>query len=490
MALASADRLSTGVSGLDQVLHGGVIANRSYMLRGRAGSGKTILGFHFLQEGVESGERALFINLEEDIGDLKANAAALGFDTDAIEFLDLSPTADVFTEDQSYEVFETAEVEQEPLTDEIVAGVTEFNPDRVVVDPVTQLRFLTSDDYEFRKQIVGFMRFLKEQDATVLFTVQETETLPTEDLEFVTDGTIVLELDRHGRTIRAPKFRGSPTQSGTHAYRITDDGILVFPALEPGEHDSGFAGEQVSSGVPEIDQLLGGGISRGTVSIFSGPTGVGKTTLGTQFMKEAAGRGERSVIYLFEESKDTFLTRSRAINIPVDEMIERGTLDVIEVEALKQSPQEFARMVRTEVEDRDTQIVMIDGISGYRLTLQGGEETMLQRMHTLGRYLNNMGVTTVFIDETKNITGEFNATQENISYLADNIIFLRHLELRGELRKAIGVLKKRTSDFERTLREFNITEHGITVGEPLSGVRNILSGTPELVDDEDGQSGI
>ncbi|WP_436900276.1 ATPase domain-containing protein [Halovenus halobia] len=485
MTSAVTDRLSTGVLGLDEVLHGGFIANRSYMLRGQPGSGKTILGFHFLQDGVDSGEQTLFINLEEDLDDLKANAEALGFDTEAIEFLDLSPTADVFTEDQSYEVFETAEVEQQPLTDKIVDAVTEIGPDRVVVDPVTQLRFLTADDYQFRKQIVGFMRFLKAQDATVLFTVQDTESLPTEDLEFITDGTVVLELDQYGRTIRAPKFRGSPTQSGTHTYRITDEGIRVFPALEPGDYTRAFTGEQIPSGIPEVDQLLGGGISRGTVSIFSGPTGVGKTTLGTQFMKEAAGRGERSVIYLFEESRDTFLTRSQAVNIPVEEMLERGTLQVTEVEALEQSPQEFARMVRTEVEDHDTQIVMVDGISGYRLTLQGGEDSMLQRMHALGRYLNNMGVTTLFIDETKTITGEFNATQENISYLADNIVFLRHLEIQGELRKAIGVLKKRTGDFERTLREFNITEHGITVGEPLSGMRNILSGTPELVDHEE-----
>jgi circadian clock protein KaiC len=255
----------------------------------------------------------------------------------------------------------------------------------------------------------------------------------------------------------------------------------VYPALEPSRHESEYRAESVSSGVPEIDELLNGGLSRGTVSIISGPTGVGKTTLGTQFMKEAAGRGERSVIYLFEEGTETFMNRSKAVNIPVDDMIERGTLEVIEVEALERSPQEFAHMVRTEIEENSTDIVMIDGIAGYKLTLRGEDDTMLQRMHALGRYLNNMGVTTVFVDETKNITGEFNATQENISYLADNIVFLRHLEVEGELQKAIGVLKKRTSDFERTLRQFQITGHGIKVGEPLTGMRGILSGTPEMI---------
>mgnify|MGYP006285750035 FL=1 len=479
------ERASTGIAGLDEVLSGGVIPARSYMVRGPAGSGKTILSLHFLQQGIDEGETALFINLEEDLRDLKANAAALGFDTDAIEFLDLSPNADAFVEDESYEVFEPAEVEREPLTDRIVEGVRAVDPDRVVVDPLTQLRFLLSDDYQFRKQVVGFMRFLKDQRATVLFTVQNTPSLPTDDLEFITDGTIRLDAASYGKTVRVPKFRGSETQSGDHAYRITESGIEVYPALQPGAyHGDDGEFEQISSGIPEVDELLHGGIERGTVSIVSGPTGVGKTTLSTQFMKEAAGRGERSVIYLFEETRETFLARSRAVNIPVDQMMEKGTLEVVEVEALERSPQEFVRMVRGEVEERDADIVMVDGIAGYRLTLRGEGDQMIQQIHALGRYLKNAGVTGIFVDETRNVTGEFHATMENVSYLADNILFLRHLELEGEIRKAIGVLKKRTSDFERTIREFRITEHGITVGEPMSGLRGILSGTPEVVDRE------
>ena len=480
------ERVSTGITGLDEILSGGLVPERSYMVRGRAGSGKTILSLHFLQRGVEEGETSLFINLEEDARDLKANAAALGFDTAGIEFLDLSPTADVFTEDQSYEVFAPEEVESEPLTDRIVEGVTKVDPDRVVVDPLTQLRFLLSDDYQFRKQVVGFMRFLKDRGATVVFTVQDTDSLPTDDLEFITDGSIHLGAEEYGKTIDVPKFRGSSTLSGDHAYRVTDDGVEVYPALQPGKHDGQFAFEQISSGIDGVDDLLHGGLERGTVSIVSGPTGVGKTTLSTQFMKQAAERGERSVIYLFEENRGTFLTRSRAVGIPVDEMLERGTLQVNEVEALERSPQEFARMVREEVEERGAEIVMVDGVAGYRLTLRGEEGMMLEQMHALGRYLKNMGVTAVFIDETRNITGEFQATVENISYLADNIVFLRHLEVQGEMRKAIGVLKKRTSDFERTIREFRITSDGVRVGEPMTGLRGILSGTPEIVDDAAG----
>jgi circadian clock protein KaiC len=483
--MASTSRLSTGIGGLDEILHGGFISERNYMLRGPAGSGKTILGFHFLEAGLENDETCLFINLEEDVDDLRANAAALGFETASVEFLDLSPTPEAFTEDDSYNVFEAAEVEQEPLAADIVDTVEAVDPDRVVVDPLTQFRYLTADDYQFRKQVVGFMRYLKGQGATVAFTVQDVRDLPTEDLEFIADGTINLESSPYGRSVTVPKFRGSPTRGGDHTYRITDDGLRVFPSLEPGGAAVDFPSESVSTGIPEVDELLHGGLERGTVSVVSGPSGVGKTTLCTQFVKEAASRGERSVIYLFEENRETFVARSTAVDIPVEEMIERGTLEVREVEALELSPQEFATVVREDVEANDRRIVMVDGIAGYRLTVHGESDMVLRRMHALGRYLKDQGVTTIFVDETKNITGEFTATQENISYLADNIVFLRHLELQGELRKAIGVLKKRTSDFERTLREFEITENGITVGEPLTRMRGILSGAPELVERAD-----
>jgi circadian clock protein KaiC len=477
----SIERLSTGIEGLDAVLHGGLIAGRSYMLDGPPGAGKTVFGLEFL-DAAGPDEPALFVNLEEDPDDLRTNAETLGFDVDAVELLDLSPGPEAFSEEGTYDVFHPSEVEGEPLVGTIVERVREVDPDRVVVDPITQLHYLTSGEYQFRKQAVGLMRFLTGGGATVLYTVQDTGRLPTEDLEYIGDGTIHLDASPAGRVLRVPKFRGSATLSGEHAFRIDADGVAVFPELAPGDHGRSFEPESVPSGIPEIDELLHGGLERGTVSVLSGPTGVGKTTLGTQFMKEAAGRGERSVVYLFEETRGTFLTRSTALNIPVDRMLERGTLRIEEVDALDMSPQEFAGTVRDEVESNDTSIVMLDGIAGYGLTLQGRESDTVRRLHSLGRYLKNVGVTSVFVDETSNVTGEFRATDRNLSYLADNIVFLRHLEIQGELRKAIGVLKKRTSDFERTLREFEMTEHGLKVGEPLTDLQGVLTGTPTVVE--------
>lgn len=280
-----------------------------------------------------------------------------------------------------------------------------------------------------------------------------------------------------GRIVYVTKLRGAAFRGGRHAFRLTAQGMEVFPQLIPAEHGRSFMVETISSGVPELDELLHGGLERGTVTIITGPTGAGKTTLGLVFMKEAAGRGERSVVYTFEESAETLLGRSQAINIPVQVMMERGTLLVTRVEPLRYSADEFARLVCREVEERQTRIVMIDSIAGYRLSIRG--EDLLSRLHALCQYLNQMGVTTLLINEVEAITGQFQATELGISYLADNILFLRYLEIQGELRKAIGVLKKRLSDFEKTLREYEITRYGIKVGRPLTQLRGLLSGQPE-----------
>lgn len=472
------DRVSTGIEGLDTILQGGYFPGRTYLVAGGPGTGKTLFGLAFLDAAPSD---ALFVNLEEDVTELKRNAAAVGIDTASVEFLDLSPGADAF-EEGAYNVFEAADVERAPITDRIREVVTEREPDRVVIDPISQFRHLTSDDYQFRKQIVALSRFLKRSGATTVVTAKSTDATPSDDLQFLSDGNVVLSRSENGRRLSVPKFRGSGTRAGDHAFRITDDGVRVFPELVPGEPTE-VALEPVPSGVPELDQLTNGGLERGTISVIAGPTGVGKTTLGTQFVKEAAGRGERSVVYLFEENRQTYLTRSEQINVPVRQMLDRGTLELEEIEALELSPQEFAARVRHEVEQRGAEIVMIDGLAGYELTVRADEADARRRLHALGRYLKNRGVTTILIDETSDVTGPFRATEEGISYLTDNIVFLRHVEIGGELRKVIGVLKKRTSDFERTLREFAITEHGITVGEPLRNLRGVLSGTPEQVGD-------
>jgi circadian clock protein KaiC len=470
-------RLSTGIAGLDEIFRGGLIPARAYLLRGGPGTGKTTVGLHFLTFGDPRVEKPLFITMGEPEEQIRKNALSIGFDLDGVTFLDLSPTSAFFTEVQSYDIFAPAEVEREPTTQQIIAQVDVLKPRRVFLDAMTQFRYLASDAFQFRKQALSFLRFLTEQGATVLFTSEASPEAPDDDLQFMADGVIHLDFNTEGRTLGVSKFRGSDFRSGLHAIKLSGTGVEVFPHLLPDNFQRAFVTEALPSGVPELDELLHGGLERGTISVISGPTGVGKTTLGLQFMKEAAGRGERSVVYTFEERIETLLHRAETVHIPVHAMMERRTLSVVQVEPLQWTPDEFARMVRQEVEEHNTRIVMLDSTAGYRVSLGSGD--LVSHLHALGKYLQNMGVAVLLISEVEAITGDFRATEAGISYLADNIVFLRYLEVQGELRRAIGVLKKRLSSFERTLREIEITRYGIKVGKPLTELRGILRGTPE-----------
>ncbi|HWK88547.1 MAG TPA: ATPase domain-containing protein [Longimicrobium sp.] len=476
-------RRPTGLPGLDEVLHGGLVPERAYLVRGGAGTGKTTLGLHFLAAGVARGERALLITLESSEPQLRCDAGSQQLDLSGIHFLDLSPTRDFFTENQSYDIFSPGDVERDPTTRRIVETIEGLRPQRVFVDAVTTLRYLAPDAFQFRKQALSFVRYLVENGATVLMSSEPTETVPDDDLRFMSDGIIDLEVSPdHGvlrRTLSIGKLRGSDFAGGRHSMRLTARGMEVYPRLVPGSHGRVFTPELLPSGVAELDEMLCGGIERGTITILSGPSGVGKTTLGIQFMRQAATRGERSVVYAFEENLETLLHRCDNISIPLREMTESGALTLVEVEPMRFSPGEFALMVRREVEENGARLVMIDGIAGYRLTLAGDD--LVGHLHSLGRYLKNMGVTVLLMNEMDDITGDFRATGMGLSYLCDNLIFLRYLEMRGELRKAVGVLKKRLGDFAKTLREMEITCDGIRVGAPLTGLRGVLTGTPEWV---------
>ncbi|MEG4395367.1 ATPase domain-containing protein [Microcoleus sp. BROC3] len=482
----SENRLSVGITGLNEVIGGGLIPQRSYLVRGGPGTGKTTLGFHFLAAGVALGEKVLFITLGEPEAQLRANAQWLGFDIEAMPFLDLSPSSEFFTKVQTYDIFSASEVEREPTTQKIIEQVQAVKPQRVFLDAITQFRYLATDEFQFRKQVLSFLRFLVEGGATVVFTSEGTLSAPDDDLQFISDGVIYLELLPEGRTLSVTKLRGSNFRDGRHSLRLTETGMQVFPRLLPDSYQQDFIAEAISSGIPEMDELLHGGLERGTVSVISGPSGVGKTTVGIQFMKEAAARGERSVVYIFEESTSTLLHRCESVNIPVQQMIDQKSLSVIPVEPLLYSPDEFANMVRTEVEAHQTRIVMIDSISGYQLSMRG--QDLVSNLHALCKYLKNMGVTVILINEIETLAGDFRMTEIGISYLADNLVFIRYLEhqlpTRTEICKAIGVIKKRVSNFEKTLRELDITRYGIKVSKPIRGLRGILSAAPLWMDVE------
>lgn len=471
-----AARVSIGVPGLDEILRGGLIPQRSYMVRGGPGSGKTILGMHFLTWAAKQGDAGLLITFGESETELRRNAGRMGFDTQGIAILDLSPDSSHFAQPQDYDIFPPSEVEREPITRRIREEVSARKPVRIFVDGLTQLRYVSPNAFQFRKEALAFLRFLVELGATVLFTSESNEG-PDEDLQFIADAVIELDFQHTRRQVGVVKFRGSDFRAGRHTLRLCDTGMVVFPRLLPDEFAVPFTPEPIPFGVKELDDLTHGGLERGTITIITGPSGVGKSTLGMQFVTEAASRGERVVVYLFEEWRDSLVRRCSSIGIPAIELMDEGKLSIVHVEPLRYTADEFALMVREEVEQRGARIVMIDSVSGYSLSLQ--DEDLVAHLHALAKYLQNMGVAVVLVNEVESIVGNFRVTDVGVSYMADNIIFLRYLERRGEITKALGVLKKRLSDFEKTLRELTITAQGIKVGPKLSAMRGILGGSPD-----------
>ncbi|MFW6190813.1 MAG: ATPase domain-containing protein, partial [Candidatus Bipolaricaulota bacterium] len=354
----------------------------------------------------------------------------------------------------------------------------DLDPDRIFMDAITILRHLNSDQHQFRQQVLSLFQFFVDQGATVLFTSEASAGNPDTDLQFMADGIIELKRTDGRRELKVAKFRGSEFQGDDHALKISGGGLRVYPRLVPkGPKVEGATRETLSSGIPEVDEMLHGGLEGGTVTLFTGPSGTGKTSLALQFAKEAAGRGVRSAVYNFDEDKDLLNRRSEAINIPIGKMIEGGDLLLEEVKPLELTTQQFAQRVREEVEERGAKIVVLDSVNGYNLSIKG--EKLQESLYNLSQYFRKKGITAILTNEVSKITGEFQASDMDITVVADNVVFFRYLELRGELRKAIGVLKKRVSDFERNLREFEITEHGIKVGAPMDDLRGILSGQPE-----------
>ncbi len=475
------EKISSGIKGLDEILKGGFVKGRAYLITGGPGTGKTTLCLHFLQEGTTKGEKSLFITLTEKEEQIVKNASQVGINLNGIDFLDLSPDSEFFVKAKTYDIFLSAEVEKEPIIAKIIKKVEELKPTRVVIDSMTQFRYLTQDIYQFRKQVLSFLRFLTDKNATVLFISEGTKEMPDDDLRYISDGIIELSSKGEERILSVKKFRGSDFFSGDHSYEITRGyGFVVYPRLRLPEKYVKVDFELISSGTPEIDELLKGGVERGTITVISGPSGVGKTTLGMQFIKEAAGRGERSVVYTFDETPEQLIYRCERVNIAAKHMIDKGTLEIKKIEPLVYSPDAFAQMVREDINIYNTKIVMIDSSSGYQRFIKG--RNLLSHLHRVCKYLTGKGVTVFLPSEVKNITGEFIISSHDISYLADNVIFLRYLEIKGELRRAIGVLKKRLGDFEKTLREFQITRYGIKVGEPLTNLKNILTGIPVLIE--------
>ncbi|HEY3013152.1 MAG TPA: ATPase domain-containing protein [Gemmatimonadales bacterium] len=478
------DKLSTGIPGLDDVMAGGFPPRHLYVVEGEPGTGKTTLGLQFLLEGVRQGERGLYVTLSETKQELLEVATTHGWSLDGIELFELVPPEEALRPEGQYTVFDPSEIELTATTQAIYETVERLNPVRVVLDSLSEMRLLARDPLRYRRQILGLKLFFASRRSTVLL-MDDRGGESDLQLRSLAHGVIWLEqlafeYGAERRRLRVSKIRGVRYRGGYHDYTIRTGGLVVFPRLVAAEHHAPFAHVSVSSGVPELDTLLGGGVDQGTSSLIVGPAGSGKTVLASQYACAAARRGDKVAVYLFDERLGTFLARSNRLGMDFERHMRDGRIRVRQLDPAEISPGEFAHMVVHSTQHEGTGIVVIDSLNGY-MTAMPEERLVNIRLHELLSYLAQRGVTTLLTLAQHGVFSEMAEDQPGVSYIADALIVLRFFEAAGEVRKAISVLKKRSGHHEQTIREFQITDKGVRVGQPLHTFQGVLTGVPTYI---------
>jgi len=481
---APADLAGTGIFGLDQILNGGLPRDHLYLVDGSPGTGKTTLAIQFLLEGVKHGERGLYVTLSESGEELRDVAKSHGWNLDGIEIYELASNRPADSE-EGYTLFHPAEVELQQTIDSVLAYVEKLNPMRVAFDSLSEMRLLAREPLRFRRQILAMKQFFAGRRSTVLLL--DDKTAPEGDLQLhsLAHGVLMLEhisleYGSERRRLQVTKIRGSQFRGGYHDFRIARGGLQVFPRILHDVPSSDFTRDTLLSGSSTLDKLLGGGLTCGTSLLITGAAGTGKSVLCTQYANAAVKRGERVLFYLFDERFSTFSLRTTALGMDLSDAIESGQMHIQQVEPTDLSPGEFASQVVNAVNKNRITLVVIDSINGYMQSMP--EERLLPiQVHELLSFLSNHGVTCIMTLVQHGIFGNPVDQAAEVSYLADSVILMRYFEVQGAVRQAVSVVKKRSGDHERMIRECKVGKGGLIVGAPLSEFQGVLTGVPRYV---------
>jgi circadian clock protein KaiC len=481
------NKARTGVSGLDDVLGGGLAPGHVFLLEGQPGTGKTTIALRFLLEGASVGEQGLYVTLSETERELRAGATSHGWQLDGkIEVFELVPPESLLDADQQQSLLYSSDLELGEATKSIFEVFERVKPMRVVVDSLSEIRLLAQSSLRYRRQILALKHYFARFGATVLLLDDRTSDVGDKTAHSVVHGVIQLEeiaptYGAERRRMRILKYRGQPFRGGYHDLTIKTGGVAVFPRLVAGEHHTSFTRRQVTSDIAELDALLGGGIEQGSSTLVLGPSGTGKSTFGFQFVAAAVRRGEKAAIFAFDEELGLLFERTRKMGFELEAMRDAGSLHIEQVDAAELSPGEFAHRVTERVNSTQAKSVMIDSLNGYQAAMPD-ENALILHIHELLQYLNRQGANTFLTVAQHGLVGDMRAPID-ATYLADSVILLRYFEARGVMGRAISVIKKRTGRHEETIREFRISNKGLELGPPLVGFQGILQGQPQIVGD-------
>jgi circadian clock protein KaiC len=479
------NKAPTGVSGLDDILAGGLQRGRVYLIEGSPGTGKTTIATQFLLTGAAAGETGLYITLSETEEELRASAASHGWSLEPpTQVYELVPPESLLDEEQQQSLLYSSDLELGETTKRVFEAIERHNPQRIVIDSLSEIRLLAQSSLRYRRQVLALKHYLARNGATVIMLDDLTSDTHDKTVHSVAHGVIRLEelapdYGAERRRLRVIKYRGQNFRGGYHDMIIRTGGVEVFPRLISAEHKSDFVREALPSSSVELNKLLGGGIERGSSTLVLGPAGTGKSLLTLTFAVEAVHRGERAAMFVFDEELGLLFERAKGLGLDLASLAEDGRLIIEQIDAAELAPGEFAQRVRTCVEDNDARTVIIDSLNGYQAAMPE-EKQLILHMHELLQFLNRRGATTFLTVAQHGLVGDMRAPVD-VTYLADTVILLRYFEAAGRVRRAISVIKKRTSAHEDTIREYRIGQNGIALGEPLSNFQGVLRGVPELI---------
>jgi len=475
---------SSGIAGLDDILCGGLSRNRLFLLEGSPGTGKTTAALRFLLAGAKAGEKALYITLSETEAELRDSARSHNWTLDGIEIFELVPPESLLDDKQQQSLLYSSDLELGETTRMIFDAVENHQPSRVVIDSLSEIRLLAQSSLRYRRQVLALKHYFAKQRTTVLMLDDLTTDTLDKTVHSVAHGVVRLEelAPEYGaerRRVRVVKYRGRKFRGGFHDFTIKTGGLDVYPRLVSAEHRTAYDRDPLGSGIEGLDTLLGGGIERGSSCLILGPAGTGKSLLSLYFAISAIRRGEKAALFIFDEEVGLLLDRTKALGLDLQTLMDDGALTISQIDAAELSPGEFTTNVRKCVEESGIRTVVIDSLNGYQAAMPE-EHYLLLHMHELLQFLNRQGASTFLTVAQHGLVGEMKAPVD-VTYLADTVLLLRYFEASGEVRRAISVIKKRSGRHEKTIREYEIGDGGLIVGEPLVGFQGVLRGVPNFV---------
>ena len=480
-ALSGPEKARTGITGFDEITGGGLPRGRPTLVTGAAGSGKTLFGIEFLVRGARDfGEPGVLLAFEEAQSDLATNVASLGFDLDQLE-KDGLLAIDAFRLDPA-EIVETGAFDLEGLFIRLAMAVESVGAKRVFLDTIELLFSALPNEAIIRGELGRLFRWLKERDLTVVISGErgkEGDLTRFGIEEYVSDCVVTLdhrvEDQISTRRLRVVKYRGSLHGTNEYPFLITERGLVVVPITSVGLTYEA-SDERISSGIPRLDEMLAGGIYRGSSVMISGTAGTGKTSIGALMVNASCERGEKALFFSFEESPDQLVRNMRSIGIDLQRWIDAGLLQVRAVRPTAFGFEEHLAMLHRLLDEHEPQLVVLDAVAS--LTHAGAQSATTSAISRDLDLLKGRGITSVMTTLTHGEREE--SSEVDVSSLCDTWLLLRNDESNGERNRLLFVIKSRGSAHSNQVREFVLTDDGAELLDVYVGPNGVLTGSERV----------